>query len=440
MAEAYLRLETTETDFKKLFLNKGLEAELVPEGHLTYNYGALGIHRRNNWMATIKGYNKHVWGSEIYTKDNRYGRYQSYGTVQIMHKNTKGSGFIEAGWDWNSYPGATNIHLPLDLLESPNKNTLMEKSNQGFAGSSHLNGDNGVFGIHLKEKNRKRFTADFQALKSVFAFDDMLICLGSNISNSNGDYPSKTTLFQSSLISSDMPQWVGGEKEWPEFPAQKEMSNSQIQTLLDPYGNGYWIAKGNTIQLNRVEQNSRHNKTKKPTKGKFALAHINHGLAPQNGHYEYAILPQTSLKNLAAFSKAMTNEITAPYQVLQKDSIAHIVQHRESNTTAYVVFASTEKLLDESLMSVSLPSLIMMKEVGDKSLKMSLCDPDLHLPVERYTTAEASMPVKIQVRLKGEWQLSKMGNNCQILKGSKSFTSLEFTCVDGIPIEIELVK
>ncbi len=440
MADAYLRLETTETDLKNLFQSKGLKPELVPEGHFTYNYGALGIHRRNNWMVTLKGYNKHVWGSEIYTKDNRYGRYQSYGTVQIMHKNTKGSGFVEEGWDWNSYPGATNIHLPLDLLDSPNKNTLMEKSKEGFAGSSHLNGENGVFGIHLKENKRKRFTADFQVRKSVFAFDGVLICLGSNISNTNKDFPSKTTLFQSHLSYETMPQWVDGEKKWIEFSAKMNLSNSQSHSLMDPYGNGYWLAEGNVIELYRGIQNSRHNKTKKPTQGTFASAHINHGIAPVNGAYEYVVLPQTSLKKLAVFSKAMMNEIRAPYQVLQKDSIAHIVHHRESNTMAYVVFASTDKLLDKSLMSVSSSSLIMIKEVGDRRLKMSLCDPDLHLPEERYTTAEASMPVKIRVSLKGEWQLSKMEGDCQILKGSEGLTSLEFTCVDGIPVEIELVK
>jgi len=82
----------------------------------------------------------------------------------------------------------------------------------------------------------------------------------------------------------------------------------------------------------------------------------------------------------------------------------------------------------------------MIKKVGDRRLKMSLCDPDLHLPEERYTTAEVSMPVKIRVRLKGEWQLSKMVGDCQILKGSEGLTSLEFTCVDGIPVDIELVK
>ena len=48
-------------------------------------------------MITLKGYNTDVWGAEIYQKDNRYGRYQSYGAVLIMGNghpvSRKGSGF-----------------------------------------------------------------------------------------------------------------------------------------------------------------------------------------------------------------------------------------------------------------------------------------------------------------------------------------------------------
>lgn len=74
-------------------------------------------------MVTLKGYTTDVWGAEIYTKDNRYGRYQSYGSVQIMGKGNPvsrtGSGFVQEGWDWNRLPGTTTIHLPFELLDSP---------------------------------------------------------------------------------------------------------------------------------------------------------------------------------------------------------------------------------------------------------------------------------------------------------------------------------
>ena len=36
-------------------------------------------------MLTLKAYNSDVWGSEIYAKDNCYGRYQIYGFVQVIN-------------------------------------------------------------------------------------------------------------------------------------------------------------------------------------------------------------------------------------------------------------------------------------------------------------------------------------------------------------------
>lgn len=148
-------------------------------------------------MVTLKGYNTDVWGAEIYTKDNRYGRYQSYGSVQIMGApSRKTSGYNENGWDWNRLPGTTTIHLPFELLNSPLPGTTMARSKEKFAGASSLKNQNGMFAMKLMERDLKNFTGDFVARKSVFCFDNRLICLGTDIKNSNSDYPTETTLFQ----------------------------------------------------------------------------------------------------------------------------------------------------------------------------------------------------------------------------------------------------
>ena len=136
----------------RFFKEKGIQPAKAPQGFFVYNYGAAGIHRRANWMVTLKGFNTNVWGSEIYTKDNRYGRYQSYGSIQIMgYPSRKASGYVEEGWDWNRLPGTTTIHLPLVLLDNPRSGTLMARSTENFAGTSSLEGRNGMFAMKLKE-------------------------------------------------------------------------------------------------------------------------------------------------------------------------------------------------------------------------------------------------------------------------------------------------
>lgn len=107
-------------------------------------------------MVTLKGYTTDVWGSEIYRKDNRYGRYQSYGSVQIMgYPSRLASGYDENGWDWNRLPGTTTIHLPFELLDSPLPGTTMAHSKENFSGSSSLEGKNGMFVTKLMERELK---------------------------------------------------------------------------------------------------------------------------------------------------------------------------------------------------------------------------------------------------------------------------------------------
>lgn len=200
MAADYLRLCDKDTPEAEYFKKKGITPAKAPQGFFVYNYGSTGIFRRNDWMVTLKGYTTDVWGAEIYKKDNRYGRYQSYGSVQIMgYPSRIASGYDENGWDWNRLPGTTTIHLPFELLDSPLPGTTMAHSKENFSGSSALEGKNGMFAMKLMERNLKNFTPDFVARKSVFCFDNRMICLGTGISNSNASFPTETTLFQSTF-------------------------------------------------------------------------------------------------------------------------------------------------------------------------------------------------------------------------------------------------
>ena len=198
LAADYLRLCEKDTPEARYFKAQGITPAPAPQGFFVYNYGAAGIFRRNDWMVTLKGYTTDVWGSEIYRKDNRYGRYQSYGSVQIMgYPSRLASGYDENGWDWNRLPGTTTIHLPFELLDSPLPGTTMAHSRENFSGSSSLENRNGMFVTKLMERELKNFTPDFVARKSVFCFGNRMICLGSGIKNSNNSYSTETTLFQS---------------------------------------------------------------------------------------------------------------------------------------------------------------------------------------------------------------------------------------------------
>ncbi len=129
-----------DTPEARYFKTQGITPAAAPQGFFVYNYGAAGIFRRSDWMVTLKGYTTDVWGSEIYTKDNRYGRYQSYGSVQIMGyphalpavtMRTVGIGIAYRELRPSTYHSNYWIALP---------GTTMAHSKENFSGSSSLEG------------------------------------------------------------------------------------------------------------------------------------------------------------------------------------------------------------------------------------------------------------------------------------------------------------
>lgn len=433
MAEAYLSLKQEKSSSKTLFLKEGITAEAPLDGHFTFNYGALGIHRKANWMVVLKGYNRHVWASEIYTRDNRFGRYQSYGTLQILNGRDSECEYTQNGWDWNRFPGATVIHLPLDILESPRKNTLMEKSKQKFAGSSNLNNKIGIFGMILAENKRKNFTKDFMAYKSVFCFDDVVIALGSNISNSNAKYKTETTIFQLSTdIKNILPVLVDGQSV---VNKQVSLDSNKDHLINDTEGNYYFFPKGQNLVIKDGEQTSRHNKTKKITKGNFISAWLNHGSSPTDKSYEYVILPQ--FDGNKKIKNKLKNDLL--YKVLQKNEKAHILSYPSEKIISYVFFAKNLSLVGTPVQSVDHASLLILKKVTYNKMHLSLCDPDLNLPTNKYTTKNGSQAKIITLKLFGKWKLDKEHPKCKITV-ENGISSLIFTCIEGMPVEVKISR
>lgn len=430
LAADYMRLCNNDTPEAIYFRKEGITPAKAPQGFFVYNYGSAGIFRRNDWMVTLKGYTTDVWGSEIYRKDNRYGRYQSYGSVQIMgYPSRKASGFDENGWDWNRLPGTTTIHLPFDLLDSPLPGTTMAHSKENFSGSSSLEGKNGMFAMKLMERNLKNFTPDFVARKSVFCFNNRMICLGTGISNSNASFPTETTLFQSTFQKGKSDIYVDGKLK--NVPFHQELNDGKRHCIQDGYNN-YYLVNGDNVQIQIARQDSHHEKTRAKTQGTFASAYINHGAAPQNAGYEYMVLIQPSPKELDAARRK------APYQILHKDSIAHVVIDKQTGITAYAVFETYLPQKDELFLSIPAETMVMQKQSGS-NLLLSVCDPNLNISEKAFTTKEPSRPIEKKLILKGQWKCKTLQEDVTVEVGQTE-TVLTVTCRHGQPIEFILLN
>ena len=432
VASAYLRLwgksdALNRETFTKL--NNIQEENL--SGYKSLPYAATAIHRRDDWAAIIKGYSKYVWSSEIYVGSNRYGRYPSNGTIQLLNdKGEAKSGFKQNGWDWNRYPGSTIIYLPFSDLE-PNTPLLMYRSCETFAGSLEQNG-NGVFGMILNESKGSNadgnevnvgFPGKLKAKKSIFSFGEKLICIGTNISSVDSKNPTQTNLFQTALNKSNNPTYTqkGGSI------SKSSYENNCGKFVIDPYGNGYYILSKSEVLTARKEQNSYHNKFsiktgkmdpkgkgQKETSGKFASAWIDHGTSPSNASYQYVIYPFMEKEGFKKFGKKAKKDNS--YKILQADENAHIVKDISTNTNAYVIFNASKVIEHGVLSKVSEPAIVMSKKHSKSSYEVAIVQPDLNFEeVKSNRYINNSRPINLQLTFKGLWTIK---NNSDIKKVS----------------------
>jgi chondroitin-sulfate-ABC endolyase/exolyase len=468
VAAAYLRLldQGERTEAARRFEAMGIIAEPEPNGHWTMNYAALAIHRRDSWLAGMRGHSRYLWANETYVNANLYGRYISHGHLQIMSRgepvNHQASGYQHDGWDWNRWPGTTTVHKPLEELRANvcNVDTFsgfeeMLLSDETFAGGLHLEGHNGMFAMKLHE--HPKYEGSHRARKSAFFFDNRIICLGSGIENDNEACVTETTLFQNHLPAIHDPLWLNEAAPVTEFPFSQKKQLDNPTWILDNKGNGYYIPAGQTVAVSKATQHSKHQSTGADTQGDFAAAWLEHGTSPNEGSYEYTVLVDIDYRQVERFYKQMEHSDTALYKVLRRDRSAHVVYDAESCTTAYALFEADEHLGIGHLTAIDTPAMVMIREDGG-TLIMSAVDPDLRLyegiETDQYDRSGIQREVSVysrkwvhaesmvhtmRITLKGQWMLSSPGQGIQVLAGEGDSSVVELTSKDGLPMAFILV-
>ncbi len=427
---------------------KNIAAEKAPVGHWYKPYAGLTIHRRGNWMVSAKGWSQYIWDYESSGTENKFGRYLSYGAIQIYSgKGSIASGYnLKKGWDWNRWPGATTIHLPLKDLNHKGRISATYKegrhrnfSDETFMGGVTLGQRNGIFAMKLHDT---AYNPSFRARKSAFFFDDQVVCLGSGIENNDAEHATETMIFQTYLTAPENPQWVNDEEPTTQFPFEIKFADSETVWLMDPVGNGYVVPQAHNLQVSRAQQNSIHHKGKKKTVGDYATAWFAHGTQPAGTGYEYAILVKSTPQKVKAYAAA------PEYKTLQKDNNAHIVRHEKKRTTGYVIFEEKETITHGAIRRASAPVLLMVKDAKN-GMTLSLCDPDFRRPkvgnisdISGDVLVAPSVMQKVQVELQGVWKLDGSYASARMVQasGNGSASVIEFDCIDAKTIEVKLVK
>ena len=374
-------------------------SEDSPKGHWAKNFAALSIHRRNDWAVTMKGLNNFVWDYEHKgSQENAFGLFQSHGALLIANsEDALKTHNIAAGWDWTRIPGTTTIALTLDELKTEG-DRYFNREQDALAGGVSFQGSrptisesNGVFGMNFKQPKYKNTFLDqieFEFRKSVFFFDNLLVCLGSNIKVKKTSRKVQTTLFQDKLVHPTNPSYI-------EVDGSKYLLNerraafkpSSIDTkLIDTNGNGYFIPNSGSSDLNlHIDEQSSKKQNGVDSKGTYATAWLEHS---QHGRssYEYAVLVDASssaisLDGLAA-AQTSANKF---YEVLQRNASAHVVKFNRSPfksgpvnpTHGYVLFSRTWKLPSAGPIKKVTSECLLMVEETPSELYLAISYPKL---------------------------------------------------------------
>ena len=400
-------------------------------GHWTMPYGALSIHRRDDWMVSMKGWSKYVWDFESDGNSNRLGRYLSYGSMLIYANGTpvgrEASGIVQTGWDWNLWPGTTAIRLTETELGTWDRDRNF--SDETFVGGVTMEGENGVFALKMHDTQHN---ASFRGTKTVFCFDEVLVCLGSGITNNDSGHNTVTTLFQNAM-SANRATVIDGKGMYS-LPYSFSGTAGQGVWLMDSSGNGYVLPNGNGLQVRRKQGET----------GMFDLAWIDHGNMPANSTYQYAVLVQQPQGRVRKFAAA------PEYAVLQHDDQAHIAHYPKLKTTGYAMINTMARPTQGEIIQVDIPVLAMTRDTEDGML-LSVADPNFghnwtiqtpHLQSNTLVVNQSTTPRTVTVTLRGQWRLDGVHPSVRVasVQTNMDRTEIAFTCQDGKTVQVKLIR
>ena len=424
-----LPLSLKNRNLLKLFL-KGDESDKV--GFKVFNFGNSSIFRTKEFLVSVKGFSKNHWGSEIYKNENRFGLYQGFGTLELINnKGFKKSGFSEKGWDWNMPPGSTTIVLPWSLLE-PNEQRKDTYSITDFAGGLELGknesnyfSNKGLFAFNYSGKiETDNDSIGFKFKKSYFFLDNYIICLGSDIQSTNSDYKVITTVLQKNHSNSKEIS-INSNRLRPLY-GNSLKTIKQSPVLIEDEFESYHIYGPNNVTVEVKEQNSPNNENTNFKTGTFRKVYIEHSKSKKVNDYEYTVFLDKETLKWANFKK--------PYEVIQKDSQAHIIKEIKTSRLYYAIFGPYLSSFKNDIINTSSTQLLVSIKQNKNIIDISVCNPSMSYDDEGNLNVTST-----KIELKGIYKILESNKYISSVSKDKNSTFI-LIFKDGNQIDFKLLK
>ena len=424
------------------------------DGFVSFNYAHAGVFRRDDWAVTMHAPTVYSWGTEIYDKTNRFGRYQSHGAVEVLYDGKiEDSGYPSldqngAGWDWCKPNGTTTtmsswanlmpgIYTSLKLSQRFDQYAL----SKNFAGSVS-NGSVGLFACDFDEGYAWGKTDCYKASgvvfkKSVFAFGNQLLCLGSNISSVAVTNNVTTNLFQQltnvdSLLYNGRPLFYGEKVNIP--------ANTSVR-IMSPCRTGFYLPAVNDALSILLKDQTTPMSTgadyqNPTTTARAAKAFLNHGQNTSSKSYVYLTCPAVDDKQLKEI--ADDYEKGKLYHIFQQNEQLHAVMYVPEQIMGYAFFEpSSCDLSFGTILQSSVAQLIVAQEKDDV-LKLTASDPSMNaIPDDELGFVER--PTVCTLKVKGIWT-SSSPEVSTVSYPDNDYTLVNYTLSLGKSLSITLQK
>ena len=334
-----------------------------------------------NFYMSAKIISKRTYGTESLNNENIKGYNLPLGATNIM---TTGKEYdnIYPVWDWTRIPGTTAIG-------NQDKTSLegYQIGNNEFGGGVS-DGVNGI--IAYKGKYN-----ELQANKAYFFFDNMMFCIGSDISYVQND--NVLTSVEQNLLNGEVIYNDGQEKQL------SSNSNMQLKQLKWVYHNntGYIFRGTDNVTIQNMSQAGSWkdiNATGESGligKNVFSVW-INHGLNPENASYQYIVVPD---KSINAF-RDLAEQID--FYIAQNDGSVQAI--REGNKYGFVFYKSASTKMDDGLViSSDKPSIVFIEKKGN-TYTIAVSDPT-------YTQANVTLTLNKKMIEKSGVTITEQGSN-----------------------------
>ena len=357
------------SDLAQVFLKENYSTVQSPSlsGHKHFWQSDYTIHRRPQWMASVKMASERVVGVETMNGDNTQGYYMADGATYIYQDGEEYLDIFPL-WDWRKIPGVTAFQsdaaLPLIRQYQP-------RNKAAFVGGV----TDGKQGITAMEIDR----AGIKARKSWVFTDDFVLCLGAGIQADSSKLV-VTTAIEQCFQRSDLS--VLQHDKWTQVTGKQSLVGDEQRFYHNHTGYILWGNQQHAVAEAAQRKGQWHSVMEmynpQEVQGEVVSIYLEHGTAPRNGSYQYLILPAVSQTATAAFN-------LSSIRVLRNDEVAQIVYTAKEATWWIAAYQPVTLALTLDLpLEIRTPGIYMLR-MENGQYTITCADP---------TQKEASADVK----------------------------------------------